>query len=127
MILSLIFLLLILVLAIVFIIRRRRRSQRSESPTSSSNTSGGGDNSGFDGKQVVWSTRASRYDVPGTRYDGNWSKMIHCDNLGQLSMDTTGDTGTGSRSTKTMSIVSDSGSNSVSDSFQTDRDIEHIR
>ena len=64
--------------------------------------------------------------IHDTRHHGD--KMIQNQgNLGHLSMDTTGDTGTGSRSTKSMSIVSDSPSDSVTGSFQTDRDIEHIR
>lgn len=69
----------------------------------------------------MWSTRASGQGVEnysGGRYAGNWGKVIHGER-GEVeggSVNTTLDTGTG---TKSGSLVSE-------DSFQTDRDLEQL-
>merc|ERR1719150_3516128 len=117
-ILSVIFLLLILVILLVFIVQRsRRKVSRQQTPDTTSEDE-------RDFRQVirpVWRTGASG------RYDGNWSKYIHdnrhvpdIDTDGSLHSDS-GNTINGTRSTKTMSMISDS-----SQSYQTERDLEHM-
>jgi len=124
-ILSVIFLLLILVILLVFIVQRsRRKVSRQQTPDTTSEDE-------RDFRQVirpVWRTGAS-----GGRYDGQWSKYIHdtrpsLPDHNNLSLDTegslhsdSGHTFNGTRSTKTMSIISGS-----SQSYQTERELEQM-
>ena len=117
-ILSVIFLLLLFVILIVIIVQRRKRKvSRQQSPDTTSDDE-------RDFREVVrpvWRTGASG------RYDGDWSKYIHdtrnipdLDTDGSLHSDS-GNTINGTRSTKTLSMISDS-----SQSYQTERDLEHM-
>ena len=112
-----IFLLLLFVILIVILVQRRKRKVSRQSPDTTSDDE-------RDFRQVirpVWRTGASG------RYDGNWSKYIHdnrhvpdIDTDGSLHSDS-GNTINGTRSTKTMSMISES-----SQSYQTERDLEHM-